>query len=115
MDRDEIAAKRRKEQDTVRFMIGLYCHRKHKTKGDCLCEACQKLADYAAARVEHCPHMEDKTFCSSCKTPCYRPDMREQIRTVMRFSGPRMIFYCPQMLIQHKKAERQKKKEGQKN
>ena len=39
--------------------------------------------------------MESKTFCSNCRVHCYCPDMREKIRMVMRFSGPRMLFYHP--------------------
>ena len=39
--------------------------------------------------------METKTFCSNCRVHCYRSEMREEIRKVMRFSGPRMIFYHP--------------------
>ena len=105
MDSEEIRLKREKEKNTVRFMIGIYCHRKHRTKGENLCPECEELAQYAAARVDHCPHMGTKTFCSCCKTHCYKPEMREKIRTVMRFSGPRMIFYCPQMAIKHKFAK----------
>ena len=43
---------------------------------------------------------EGKSFCSNCRVHCYKPDMR-QIRTVMRFSGPRMVFYHPVMAIRH--------------
>ena len=57
--------------------------------------------NYAAARVDHCPHMETKTFCSACKTHCYKPQMREAIRQVMRWSGPRMIFHHPVLAIRH--------------
>ena len=39
--------------------------------------------------------METKTFCSNCRVHCYRSEMREEIRKVMRFSGPRMFFYHP--------------------
>ena len=52
-------------------------------------------------RVDHCPHMETKTFCSACKTHCYKPQMREAIRQVMRWSGPRMIFHHPVLAIRH--------------
>lgn len=109
MDTEEISKKREKEKRTVRFMIGIYCRRKHKTKDDKLCKECQELADYATARVEHCPHMADKTFCSRCETHCYKPEMREKIRQVMRFSGPRMMIYCPKMCIKHKLEEMKKK------
>lgn len=108
-----ISEKREKEKRILRLMIGIYCHKKHKTKGDGFCTECQELADYAISRVEHCPHMADKTFCSCCETHCYKPEMREKIRQVMRFSGPRMIIYSPQMCIKHKLLERRKKaKEG---
>jgi hypothetical protein len=45
--------------------------------------------------------MESKTFCSNCKVHCYKPEMREKIREVMRFSGPRMIFHHPITAIRH--------------
>ena len=45
--------------------------------------------------------MENKTFCSNCKVHCYKPDMREQIRRVMRYSGPRMIKTHPILAIRH--------------
>ena len=45
--------------------------------------------------------MQTKTFCSNCRVHCYKPDMREKIRQVMRFSGPRMLFYHPIRAIRH--------------
>ena len=36
--------------------------------------------------------MEQKTFCANCKVHCYKPEMREQIRKVMRFSGTEDYF-----------------------
>jgi hypothetical protein len=57
--------------------------------------------------------METKTFCSNCKVHCYKPEMREKIKEIMRFSGPRMIFYHPIMAIRHlieSKKEKQKMK-----
>jgi len=102
---DEISEKREKEKKTVRFMIEIYCRRKHHSRGAMLCPECQQLAEYTAARVDHCPFMATKTFCSNCKVHCYKPEMREKIRAVMRFSGPRMILYCPRLVIRHKLSE----------
>lgn len=45
--------------------------------------------------------MEVKTFCSNCPVHCYRPEMRERIRQVMRDSGPRMLFHHPAAAIRH--------------
>ena len=53
------------------------------------------------APTEKCPFMESKTFCSNCRVHCYCPDMRAKIRMVMRFSGPRMLFYHPVLAIRH--------------
>lgn len=92
--------KRRREKETVALMIGIYCRKKHGTKKG-LCPRCRELLDYAAARSDRCPFMETKTFCSNCKVHCYRPDMRARIKEVMRFSGPRMIFYHPGMAPRH--------------
>ena len=45
--------------------------------------------------------LETKTFCSNCRAHCYRSEMREEIRKVLRFSGPRMIFYHSAAAIRH--------------
>lgn len=101
---DKIEKKRQKEQYVVEEMIRLYCHKNHvkdNRHGEQLCPTCQKLAEYAKQRSQNCPFMEEKTFCANCKVHCYAPQMREQIRQVMRFSGPRMLFYHPILAIWH--------------
>lgn len=45
--------------------------------------------------------LETKNFCYNCRAHCYRSEMREEIRKVMRFSDPRMIFYHPAAAIRH--------------
>lgn len=95
-----IQQKREREKEMVSEMIALYCRKKHHTRG-ALCEECRQLEEYARLRSEKCPFMETKTFCSNCKVHCYKPDMRERIREVMRFSGPRMIFVHPTAAIRH--------------
>ena len=92
--------KREREKRVVGEMIKLYCKKQHKTKKG-LCPECQALKEYAEKRSDKCPFMESKTFCSNCKVHCYKKDMREKIRQVMRFSGPRMIMYHPIMAISH--------------
>ncbi len=99
-DSQKILKKREKEKKVVTLMIRLYC-RKHHGVQNGLCEECTALAEYAARRSDSCPLMETKTFCSNCRVHCYEPEMRERIRNVMRFSGPRMIFYHPVLAIQH--------------
>ena len=69
------AQKREQEKQVVGLMIELYCHGHHGTCGHTLCPDCEALRNYADARVDHCPHMKTKTFCSACKTHCYKPQM----------------------------------------
>ncbi len=97
---DRIEKKRKKEQYVVEEMIRLYCKKNHLSSTH-LCLECQELSDYAKSRSEKCPFMKDKTFCANCKVHCYKPEMREKIRKVMRFSGPRMILYHPILAMWH--------------
>ena len=106
--------KREQEKQVVGLMIRLYCRKHHGAHG-ALCSQCQALADYAAARSDHCPFMETKTFCSNCEVHCYRPDMREQIRGVMRFAGPRMLLYHPVLAVRHLWESRREKKRLEEN
>jgi len=102
------AQKREREKETVTLMIRLYCRKKHKSKT--LCPDCAELSAYARSRSDQCPFMETKTFCSNCKVHCYKPDMRQKIRAVMRFSGPRMLFHHPLMAIRHLIESKKEKK-----
>ena len=65
-----------------------------------------------------CPFKVNKKFCSFCKIHCYKPDMKEQIKDVMRYSGPRMLFSHPIFSISHVvqmiKYKKMKKKEAKK-
>ena len=97
----DVQTKREREKQIVGEMISLYCHGNHGTKRTELCPDCEALLSYARLRSEKCPFMEQKTFCSNCKVHCYKPDMREKIRRVMRWSGPRMIFHHPVMAVRH--------------
>lgn len=97
-----IEKKRQREQQVVAEMITLYCRKNHGTKKHTgLCKDCQELCDYAQLRSEKCPFMENKTFCANCKVHCYKPAMREAIRKVMKFSGPRMLLYHPCLAFWH--------------
>lgn len=97
---EDVKTKREREKAMVSQMIALYCKKQHHTKQD-LCPDCAALDAYARQRSDRCPFMETKTFCSNCKVHCYQPQMREKIRQVMRFSGPRMLFHHPAAAIRH--------------
>lgn len=80
-------------------MVEIYC--RHKEGNAELCAECRQLLDYACERIDRCPLGEKKTTCRLCTIHCYKPQMREQVRTVMRYSGPRMLFYSPVAALQH--------------
>jgi len=101
MNTQQIQEKREHEKTIVNLMIRIYCNGNHGTKHGMLCDSCEQLKNYANARTEHCPNMQTKTFCSNCSTHCYKPEMIEEIRKVMRWSGPRMIFYHPVLAVRH--------------
>ena len=95
-----------REEKTVAAMIALYCRGHHR--GPALCSECSALLEYARERLRRCPFQEGKTVCSLCTVHCYRPEMRERIRSVMRYSGPRMLTRHPVMAVQHMADRRRK-------
>ncbi|MDX9956584.1 MAG: nitrous oxide-stimulated promoter family protein [Anaerolineae bacterium] len=89
-----------RERHTIRVMIEIACAGQHHTTSG-LCEECQELVEYALQRIEKCPYQEAKPTCARCPIHCYKPAMRERIRAVMRYAGPRMLLYHPILTLQH--------------
>ena len=84
--------------DTVGLMIALYCRNNHLATGNnggILCNECEELKNYSETKLDNCIFGEDKPVCARCTVHCYRPLMREKIRTVMKYSGPRMLLKHP--------------------
>ncbi len=90
----------RREKRTVAAMVGMYCRGHHGTRG-ALCDGCAELLAYAHGRLDRCRFGEGKATCGRCTVHCYRPEMRERIRAVMRWSGPRMLLRHPLMAVRH--------------
>ena len=42
-----------------------------------------------------------KPTCSKCPVHCYKPEMRDRIREVMRYAGPRMYKRHPILTFFH--------------
>ncbi|MFX1559186.1 MAG: nitrous oxide-stimulated promoter family protein [Promethearchaeota archaeon] len=96
-----IGPKIQKEKETVEKMIRLYCENKHSSSSGTLCTNCQNLLEYSHKRLEQCQYQEKKPTCRKCPVHCYRPTMRDEIRRVMRFSGPRLALRAPIDWIRH--------------
>jgi hypothetical protein len=89
-----------RELETIRVMIGLYCRDHHGTDAE-LCEQCRQVSAYAEQRVDRCPFRADKPTCANCTVHCFKPAMRERIRSVMRYAGPRMALRHPVLSVFH--------------
>lgn len=87
------------EKAVVEQMIRLYCRRKEGHNA--LCPECRELLDYASSRLERCRYGGKKPTCKKCPIHCYRPEMKERIKAVMRWAGPRMMLYHPAAAIKH--------------
>lgn len=95
------------ELQTIEVMIDIYCRaHHHDTSG--LCPDCSELRDYARKRLAHCPFQENKPTCGNCVVHCYRPEMRQKVREVMRYAGPKMVWRHPIMALRHLLAGRRK-------
>jgi hypothetical protein len=87
------------EKKTVSLMIKLYCRHYEKNKN--ICNNCTELLRYAEIRLDRCKFGENKPTCKKCPIHCYKSDMREHMRKVMRWAGPRMILYHPFEALKH--------------
>jgi len=90
----------RDEKKTMEVMLALYCRDNHGSN-DQLCASCRELLEYAMARLEKCPFGIEKPTCSKCLVHCYKPEMRERVKEVMRYSGPRLIKSHPVLALKH--------------
>ena len=88
------------EKRTITAMISLYCRGNHSHSSG-LCDSCAALLDYSLERIDHCQWGTNKPSCSHCPIHCYQQEMREQIRTVMRYAGPRMVWHHPYLTVIH--------------
>ena len=89
-----------REHQTMAAMIGCYCQAQHHSVAG-LCPECQQLLDYAALRLERCRFGAEKPVCAKCPVHCYQRLRREQIRAVMRYAGPRMVWLHPVLSLRH--------------
>jgi len=90
-----------REYQTIQEMITLACRKRHAMKSPELCPSCTELLAYVKARLDKCPYQEQKPTCARCPIHCYKMVMRENIRNVMRYSGPHMLRRHPLLAIRH--------------
>lgn len=108
-DSKRTARRREREKRVISQMVCIGCAGNHAASartetaycGEPLCPACKELDDYAVARTQRCRRMDEKTSCEECGNHCYAPQMRDRIRAVMRYAGPRMLTRHPVAAVRH--------------
>lgn len=89
-----------RELATLAAMIRIYCHDVH-AEDDGLCDGCAALLAYATRRLDRCVFGDGKPTCAKCTVHCYSAALREQVRVVMRYAGPRMLWRHPVLALRH--------------
>lgn len=56
-----------------------------------VCTECRDFLLYAIQRRLRCP-LDPKPVCKHCPVHCYKPDYRQKVREVMRFSGKHLML-----------------------
>jgi len=94
--------KLKNEKSTVEQMIKMYCRKHHLENNTRFpCDECENLLDYAFLKLDKCVYGEKKPPCNKCSTHCYNQRMRNKIRPVMMYSGPRMFYKHPVLAIRY--------------
>ena len=98
---DKRFVRRARELKAIEAMVRLYC-KGHGHQGRApLCADCAALFEYATRRLERCVFGDSKPACANCLVHCYNAEMRERVRVVMRWAGPRMSLRHPILAALH--------------
>jgi len=89
-----------REYRTIAVMVGIYCRAHHEGHRDA-CASCADLLEYAGRRLDRCPFRDKKPTCANCAVHCYSDERRKEIKSVMRFAGPRMMWTHPLLALAH--------------
>lgn len=60
-----------------------------------------RMHSYATKRLQHCRFGEAKTTCQKCPIHCYQPTYRQQMKQIMGYAGPRMLWHHPILTLRH--------------
>jgi hypothetical protein len=102
--RDTRFLRRARELKTVTAMLRMYCRGHGHLRSGGLCPDCAQL--HAARRLERCVFGDVKPTCRQCVVHCYSDGMRQRVRALMRWAGPRMLLRHPLLDISHLMDER---------
>jgi hypothetical protein len=90
----------RREWRTLAAMVHSYCKGHHGADSG-LCPECRDLLEYATRRLDACRFGSDKPTCANCPVHCYAPRYRDQVKRIMRRTGPWMAWRHPLWSVWH--------------
>ena len=64
----------------------------------------KKMIDLYQAKcpqADKCVFGEEKPACKQCPVHCYQPAKREEMKQIMRWAGPRMLWRHPILTVRH--------------
>jgi len=96
---DFTQARLAREWRTLTAMVEIYCRDHHHANGRCA--ECEQFLDYASVRLERCHFGAEKPVCAKCPVHCYQRERREQVRIIMIYAGPRMLWRHPVLSVRH--------------
>lgn len=88
-----------REKLTIGKMIALYEQKCPKALQDE--KHYRTLNSYAEKRLDRCIFGEEKPACKQCPVHCYQPEKREEMKQIMRWAGPRMLWHHPILTVLH--------------
>jgi hypothetical protein len=114
---EQLSPRKRRDARVLGNFVGIYCRERHKDAAKepfliqdeelaarlaslRLCPDCARLLTHGLAKLSQCPY-EPKPSCRHCKTHCYAPGYRENMRGVMRFSGIYLVRHGRLDLLLH--------------
>jgi hypothetical protein len=89
----------RREKLTIRRMIAFYAQRCPQANSEI--GHYDTLNAYAEKRLDKCVFGEEKPACKQCPVHCYQPAKREEMKQIMRWAGPRMLWRHPMLTVLH--------------
>lgn len=98
---DKRFERRARELKTIDAMLRMYCRAHEHQPRAPLCASCNELGEYASRRLERCVFGDAKPTCTNCLVHCYSTGMRERVRIVMCWAGPRMLLRHPILGVLH--------------
>lgn len=88
-----------REKLTIRRMIALYQRGAPEASTEEGHYAA--LFAYAEKRLDKCVFGEEKPACKQCPVHCYQPAKREEMKQIMRWAGPKMLWRHPILTLHH--------------